>query len=73
MKDIEKIFRQVAKNNNMTVKNLKKEIILTIEATMESNSPENIEILKSISKNGTVPTQEEFIMYVYNNIVLPPQ
>ena len=73
MKDIEKIFRQVAKNNNMTVKNLKKEIVLTIEATMENNSPENIEILKSISKNGTVPTPEEFIMYVYNNLIFPPK
>ncbi|MDE6035456.1 MAG: sporulation initiation factor Spo0A C-terminal domain-containing protein [Ruminococcus sp.] len=69
MKDIEKIFRQVAKNNNTTVKNVKKEITLTIEEAMKNSSPENIKILKFISKNGTVPTPEEFIMYVYNNII----
>ncbi|MDE6501942.1 MAG: sporulation initiation factor Spo0A C-terminal domain-containing protein [Ruminococcus sp.] len=68
MKDLEKIFRQVAKNNNTTVKNVKKEITLMIEEAMKNNSPENIEMLKSISANGTKPTPEEFIMYVCKNI-----
>ena len=42
MKDLEKFFRQIAKNNNKTVENVKKEIYLTIEEAMKNNSPENI-------------------------------
>lgn len=73
MKKIDKAFREIAKKNNTTVKNVKKEIMLSIETAMENNSPENIKLLKSMSATGTVPTPEEVIIYFCNNLILSPQ
>ena len=70
MKDMEKIFRQIAKNHNTTVEDVKKEINLSIDTAMKNNSPDNIQILKSISKNGKSPTPEELIMYVLKNLTI---
>lgn len=57
------IFRQIAKENNTTPKEIKKEIQKAIDVVTNSDNPQVRDYLKDIPKKGAKPTPEEFIAY----------
>lgn len=57
------IFRQIAKENNTTPKEVKKEIQKAIDVVTNSDNPQVRAYLKDIPKKGAKPTPEEFIAY----------
>lgn len=57
------IFRQIAKENNTTPKEIKREIQKAIDVVTNSDNPQVRDYLKDIPKKGAKPTPEEFIAY----------
>lgn len=64
--DLRKIYREVAKQNGVTVEEVKREMQEAIDAAY--NSPYNNDITRAyqdkIPRKGKVPTVDEFILYM---------
>lgn len=62
------IIKQVAKQNNVSVKEVKREIRTVIHTAMQSEDPNVRKLWEEICKNGKEPTPGELIRYISNNI-----
>lgn len=58
------VLKQVAKNNNTTVGEVRREINKAINEGMNSPDPQVRAMWKSMSKNGGTPTAEEAVAYL---------
>lgn len=68
MKNIEEVFKKIAKEHHTSVENVREEIAFSIETAMKNASPNAKKILKSMSETGITPTPEELIIYISNNL-----
>jgi len=68
---MEKIFNQIAKNNDTTEKEVKAEISKAINQAIENSkgNPEAEAFWKNISKNGEEPTTDEVVKAIVAKIL----
>ena len=62
------IIKQVAKQNNVSVKEVKREIRTAIHTAMQSEDPNVRKRWEEICKNGKEHTPEELIRYISNDV-----
>jgi len=65
---VKNIIKQVAKQNNVSVKEVKREIRTAIHTAMQSEDPNVRKRWEEICKNGKEPTPEELIRYISNDV-----
>jgi len=64
-----KIFRKIAKENKVTVAEVKQEMQAALEYAYTSNDDGIIKAYQEqVSRKGEVPTPEEFIKYAINKV-----
>ena len=63
--NLKKIYRKIAKKNNVTVDEIKSEIENAINAAWENSqkTEENIIYQRQVREDGSVPTLEELILF----------
>ncbi len=59
-----RILKQVAKKNNISVKEVRNEISIAIHEAMQTDDPNVQKCWKRICRNGKEPTPEELIKYI---------
>lgn len=68
MQDFQKILEQVARDNNTTVEEVRKEIDIAIKAGMSSHDPAVQKEWSKMSKKGKTPTAEEVLAHLSKTI-----
>lgn len=67
---MKRILKQVAKQNNVSVKEVRSEISIAIHEAMKKADPNVLKYWKCICKNGKEPTPEEFIKYICAKVTI---
>lgn len=67
---MKRILKKVAKQNNVSVKEVRKEISFAIYEAMKTKDPNALNLWKCICKNGKEPTPEELIAHIISMIVM---
>lgn len=67
---MKKILKQVAKQNNVSVKEVHKEISFAIHEAMKTTDPNALNFWKCVCKNGKEPTPEELIAHIISMIAM---
>lgn len=66
---IKDVLNQIAKENNVSLDEVRKEISYAIEEAMRSDDPVAKNLWSQISKNGEPPTPEETIEFICSMII----
>lgn len=69
MKDMNKIFRKIARENHMTVDDVKKEISDVIDHGLNNPDPEIRKVWESMSDTGGKPTPEDVIKFMTQKVI----
>ena len=67
-KELDRILSRVAKQNNMTVQQVRSEIRIAMDQARKSTDPKAQAMWNSIPSKGDSPTLEEFMEYLLRRL-----